>query len=252
MIVAIILLSGGYATLNGLGYYISPKLKLERNGFLKILIENPSAKIFIDGKKVATASGGSVTFRHLSETTHSIIVSKDGYWPWTKTVKIAAGQTVTYHPFLIEQTEGGEIVTGADPEYEKLLSLIREAKPPSKFDALFSTDKKIKVWTEDNRVYAEWQGQPIEILEFFCAPECMSRITVAALGAPVSNVAFLKNRDDVLVFGDGLGLYAIELDKRGLQNFMPIYRGQSVKFFQAADGSFYLTDNGNLIHIDPR
>ena len=249
--VLVLFLALAYGALYALGYSISSELKIERNGILKLHLDSPGAKIFIDGGKGKVASGRSISWKHLSETVHSVIVSKDEYWPWAKTVDIKKGSTVTYYPFFIKKNQDGEIVTPADPEYEKLMALAREAKPPTKFSPLFSEDKKIGVWLEDGTIYAAWYGEPGDIREIFCAPECSARIEVLKTGGTVTNVSFLKNRDFVIVYGDGSGLYAIELDRRGMANFMPIYQGRGISYFQANDKSFYLIDGGNLLHIDP-
>lgn len=53
----------------------------------------------------------------LKEGQNEIIVTKEGYFPWTKTLDIKNEKEVLLKPFLISQSPSGQIITQNDSQY---------------------------------------------------------------------------------------------------------------------------------------
>jgi hypothetical protein len=64
---------------------------------------------------------------------------------------------------------------------------------------------------------------------------------------PIKNIAFWKNRNDVVVMSAGTGIYVFEIDGRGIRNFAPIYEGTDPTFHTASDGTIYIYDQNTLL-----
>jgi hypothetical protein len=70
------------------GYGISSDFKIERFGFLKINSEPSGATVIIDGEDTHDKTGYS---RVVTSAEHEILLEKEGYDSWRKTVKITEG-----------------------------------------------------------------------------------------------------------------------------------------------------------------
>jgi len=64
----------------------------------------------------------------------------------------------------------------------------------------------------------------------------------------IYSLSFFKNREDVLVFANSEGVYAIEINRAGTQNFQPILRTNGETRFYTEDGAtFFILQNGSLL-----
>jgi hypothetical protein len=64
--------------------------------------------------------------------------------------------------------------------------------------------------------------------------------------ANIRNLDFYKNRNDIFILSFGTGIFAIEADKTGTQNFQPIFDGYSPEFVKNDSKTIYLLDNNSL------
>jgi len=225
-------------------------LKGNPKGALHIGSLLSGTKIFIDNEKktITEASELPIIFKDLKAETHEILVGKDGYWPWIKKINLAPGTTTTVLPFMVQQNPIGQVIRTVDPEYKTYVTLINQDKLPTSGTKKLSKDNKVSLFVENGAIKAEWVGEET-IPYFFCNGECSDVQTVITPQSSINSLDFYGDRNDVLIFSDQSGIYAIELDKRGTQNFQPVYSGKDIKFLKTQDGSFYLLDAGKLVHI---
>ena len=67
--------------------------------------------------------------------------------------------------------------------------------------------------------------------------------------SPINSLAFLNERNDVLVVSVGGKIIAIEADKRGAQNIAPILEGTAPRFLITDSNLFLIKDGRDLAEI---
>jgi hypothetical protein len=92
----------------------------------------------------------------------------------------------------------------------------------------------IKLWLEDNTIITSKNNLETKVIQ----PDTIVR-----------NVAFYKDRTDAVIFSLNNAIYVIETDNSGLQNFLPIYKGQEPDFITLDQNSIYVLDGQNLMQI---
>lgn len=226
-IIAMAIVGGG---LYQLGYRFSGKI-----GKVSINVPYNKTSIFVDeSKKIETSKDSELVELSLSPGKHQIIVTRDGYYPWIKQIKMPSGGEIDLSPFIIFQNTSGVIITKSDPEYSKIRDSITANKLRAKEKPLVSKDGSMEVWVEDNTIMSKKGGAIHTIVK----PE-----------TPIRNVDFYKNRSDVVIFSVGEYVNVIEIGAEGTQNFMPIYKGINPSFITADLNSIYVLDGEKLMQV---
>ena len=65
----------------------------------------------------------------------------------------------------------------------------------------------------------------------------------------VRNLSFYKDRSDVVMFSTLGSVFVIEIDEKGNQNFMPVYRGQKPLFMKTDSSFIYVLDGEVLMQV---
>lgn len=201
-------------------------------GTLNINLTEKDATIIIDKKTKVNAEKNVETFS-LSPQTHDIIISKEGYFPWTKKIKIKSNDTVSLTPFFISQNASGQIITVNDPEYWKIKDKIEKYVLPDSKNPLQTPNGDI-IWVENNAILMKSSGQIHTVIE----PDTV-----------IKNISLYKNRGDVIIFSTYNAIYAIETSTEGTQNFMPIYKGTEPRFILGEGNSLYVLDKDLLMQV---
>src|SRR3989344_4195783 len=89
-----------FAVIHAFGYRLTAT-GLVRASTLEIVVERSGSKIFIDNRKEATTGrdGERVVIKNVTPGLHDILISKDGYWPWAKQVRLEKDQTAKITSF---------------------------------------------------------------------------------------------------------------------------------------------------------
>lgn len=218
------------------GNRIQPNFRIAKNGTLEVTLPLASTTVYIDNKKIKTTSIENETVSaSLSTKTHSIIIGRDGYFPWTKDVAINSNVSSVIKPIFVTQNPTGQIITKNDPQYWNLryktehVLLPTETKP--------KTLGGVSIWVANNTIYVRENN------------------SVKSIITPVDTIRsldFYKDRTDVIVFAADTGVYAIEaIENAATQkaNFFPIYKGTK-PVFEKTDNSFlYVVDGENLMMV---
>jgi hypothetical protein len=195
----------------------------------------PAANIFIDeSKKIVTTQENEVIEFSLSPRNHTIIVSRDGYFPWKKDFVMQSEGNINFSPVFVSSSPSGVIITNKDPEFWKIRNKIITDPLPTKNAPRTSGDGKVKLWIEDN-------GVMIEIAS--------TTKTVIQPDPAIKNLYFYKDRSDIVIFSIANAIYVIETSKEGTQNFMPIYKGNDPSFIEGDLNYIYVLDNGTLMQV---
>jgi hypothetical protein len=133
-----------------------------------------------------------------------------------------------------------------DPE-ESFTVWVSENIPAGKKSA----DGSTVLFVEDNTVYVAWISETEPPPHYFCHENpCKLLLPVIVSADKIKSVDFYKDRRDVIIFGSGTAIYAIEADQEGTQNFQPIYRGTDPSFYKSSEGALYIKDGVTLLKAD--
>lgn len=216
-------------------YEITGGLSIGKTGQLALTIPIPETNIFIDqSKKIVTEKENEVLEISLSPKEHTIIVSHEDFYPWKKEIRISKDEKINLSPIFVYRNPSGNIITKNDPEYSKILNDIISNVTPQKNSPKKSLDGLVSVWAEDDKIMSKKDGDIKEVVKF---------------QTPIRNLDFYKDRNDVVMFSSGNGVYVIELNKEGTQNFMPIYKGENPSFFTADKNYIFIQDFQNLMQV---
>lgn len=225
-----------------------------RAGSIDVYVTGQGAAIFLDEKRAGTsnAAGQIITLERVRPGEHSVLVYADGYFPWEKTVKVRNGETTQVRMFSVRsEFNASHQKTNFTNEENVLIETLFEDSKASRKTS-FSGDGNVEIRKEDNKIFATWLGSTSYLPDFFCDnTECKNNLVV--FNSEVGNIdtiGFYPNRDDVVLFSVGGNIHAIEIDKRGIQNFQPIYTGEQAHF--AADdqtSTLYIKDRDLLFGI---
>ncbi|KND51119.1 MAG: hypothetical protein AB198_01720 [Parcubacteria bacterium C7867-003] len=230
VLVIVLILSGfifGYRIVNG--------FKIAKVGQLTLEIPLPDTLIFIDeSKKILTTKENEIVKVSLSPKKHSVIVSTDNHYPWKKDFVVESNGVVKLSPIFVSQNPSGSIVTKNDPEYYKIVSAINKNTPPTNRNPKKSKDESAELWLEDNTVMVKIGDKIFDVVKPL---------------EDIKNLEFYKDGNEAVVFSAGNGVYVIEIDKNGPQNFMPIYKGQNPIFTKDNPNYVYIIDSGILMQV---
>lgn len=215
------------------GYRLTDDLTLGKISTVSVNIPTSGTSIFVDDeKRIVTSKDDSDVLLKLSPRTHRIIVSTPGYLPWLKELKLKSGDTVSLFPIFVHVNQMGYIITNKDPEFNQIKLDIQKSAPPTKNDPIEKNG--MKLWLEDNSVIVKKDDTETKVIQ----PDALIR-----------NIAFYKDRTDVVMFSLNNYIYVIETNNTGLQNFLPVYVGQNPDFIPGPDDSIYVLDGQNLMQI---
>jgi hypothetical protein len=230
-ILIILFLGVGYK----LGYRITNNFTIGKLGTITITLPFSNTSIFIDNnEKILSSKDNEIANIKLSPKTHTIIVSKESYFPWTKMVNMPSNGKINLSPIFVSQNATGQIINANDPEYWKIKNSIETSKLPTKDFPLVSSDKSVSIWVENNAIISE-VGNSIH--------------TVIQPTTIINDLSFYKNRSDALIFSTENSVFMIEIDTENTQNFMPIYTGQNPRFIESSPDYIYVEDNSVLMQV---
>lgn len=225
-----------------------------RSGSIDVFVAERGATVFLDQKRVGITNSDdqTITLPRVSPGNHSVLVSLEGYYPWGKTVQVVKKEKIVIRSFSVKT----EIL----PSYKKTEFTDSERKTVGALFAATGANKKIGLSGEGNvtierdggRIVAQWIGEDSALPSFFC-DETECNATVEVINSKTGSIGtfdFFPGREDVVLFALGPSIYALELDKRGTQNFQPIYTGTNPDFAADDESSMlYIRDNGALFGV---
>ncbi len=117
-----------------------------------------------------------------------------------------------------------------------------------------TTAQDIKIWWNpvSNEIYADWLKEDSEIPYYLCGQKpCQQPFQIFKSRLPIKNIDFFPQRKDVIIMAIDNGIYALEMDKKGQQNFQSIYKGKDPTFgIIKGENYLYVLDDGSLMKID--
>lgn len=222
-----------------------------RATIVSVTVPQEGADILVDSRRMGRTEGkDSTTNLHLEPGKRVIIVAKEGYWPWSKTIELAKGAKPKYASFHVPMENGRVEVRPGTDEYAAAVEKLRRLRLPNADDRFFSRDREVDLYVDGDSVIAEASSTKNPPAAFCDAKgACTPSKAVINAAAPVTSVAFYRDRSDVVLFSSGGKIFAIEINSDGTQNFQPVFEGKS-PVFVPADGDFiYVRDQGKIFKV---
>ncbi|MBI2039190.1 MAG: hypothetical protein HYT22_02855 [Candidatus Niyogibacteria bacterium] len=239
-----------YAT----GWRITSELDIERTGGLFIAVPESGSKVYLDGdlERETNFLQSGTLIQNLTPRNYSVLVAKDGYWPWTKQLAVEGSAVVEAKALLVPQNVGGTPVARTAAEYKAAINAIEKAKR----NTATSTEEARFGLAQDRKGRAEiwWDsGQHIWFRWISDAPlpyytDLPAKILFQSR-SPLHGIAFYPSRDDVILLAAENSIFALEIDARGTQNFQPIYKGVEPSLARV-NRDIYVLDQGMLTRIE--
>jgi hypothetical protein len=240
-----VLLIAGYTS----GYRITTQ-GISQVGTIEIIVPNPHSLVIINSKEFTrtTAANEVVTIPSLTPGSHTVLISRPGYWPWAKEILVTSDTTQELFAFNIKQELSGVLITEADPEYHRLRFDVGKNLLPKETLPAVSENGNLSIFSRDGSlIVAEWLGE--ELRSFCQASDCIIPLTIfSASEETIKNIAVLPGRDDVVLFSLDNAIYALEVDTAG-QNFQIIYSGTDPRFILSSTNSIIVLDGEQLMEI---
>jgi hypothetical protein len=211
-----------------------------------------SSIIFLDNQENGRINKprDNVSIKRIDSGFHSILISRDGYWPWLKEIEINSGETTKLFPFFVPQNTNGFLIEKEDVEYDELINQLNLVVAPSFENKKISDDEKVAIWVDSNTLFNEWLGDEEERPEYYCNEfGCHNVLVSLGVGAGLRNADFYKNRNDIFIVSFSNGIFAIEADVQNNQNFQPIFEGGSPEFVLNDENSIYILNGDTLMQV---
>lgn len=203
------------------------------------------ATVYLDNTvAVERSASGRIVLSDLPPGEHTVLVAGDKLWPWAKTVTLGEDESAQFGVTALA-AQGASLQpvakdalseTGAESALRARMRAVPSADEP-----VLSQDKHVALWADGETIKAKWLGSVRSRPEYFCTPQCADEIVVLPSEVKIRSLSFLGDRNDVALFAAENSIFAIELDRRGTQNFQPIYKGTAPLF--SPDAAPYCSGN---------
>lgn len=268
--------------LYSLGYALDENtFDLSSRGGIYVLATEPGVTVYV-GDNIKETTGifnKEVLVKDLKPKDYLVLAGAEEFWPWAKIVTVTEGEVSALYPLLIPKSFSFKEILKTDDLYKDAANLfladtkkaasavstvatstIKTVKETATSSIASSTaiakaqgitKGKMRVWKENNSIFASWSGSADRIPSYFCGTDniCVDTITVFQSATPVGRIDFYPGREDAIMLTLDRGIYAMEIDIRNYHNFYPIYKGNDPDF--RIDGTdVYIKDGDNLSVIE--
>jgi len=226
------------------GYRIE-NFKIVRASIIEINVPHEGSVIYLNNKEYKTTKipNQKIRISGLPQKTHSIIVAKEGNWPWTKDVYAKRNEKYSFNVWNISEVTGMELVEKSSSEYAEKSALITSQKLPTEENSLYSTDRKMSLYVKNSTVYVTWYGDVDSVPSLFCDNNkaCKRTVPLISLAKDVSGIFFYPNTNDRIIISSEGYVSALEIAKEGNQNFQYITLSQNPSIY-LSENTLYVKD----------
>ena len=87
------------------GYRLTNQFEPVKVGSIELSSNENDLQIFLNNREQrATPIDGRYILEKITSGLHSVVVSKEGFWPWTKTVSVAENNTRFLYAFIFPKS----------------------------------------------------------------------------------------------------------------------------------------------------
>ena len=160
------------------------------------------------------------------------------------------GENLNLYPFTVPVDQIPEEIKKDSSLWSEVHGEIIERNPPNEENKRLSEDKNTAIWISNNIIFAEWIGPKENTPSFLCKDgSCDSRIIVLSSLTNIRDVDFYKDWKNALVFSDETGVFVIEMEKEGTQNFQPVIRTGNPGFLKDGNERIFVESEDKLLHL---
>ncbi len=181
-----------------------------QKGLLKITLPSEEDSVVVFVDNEEQKNVTDNTLR-IKKGDHNIIIVKNNYWPWSKDVTIIKQEELEVSPYFIPQNVSGVMIGKEDPEYNEIMRMFRED---------------------------------------LGHPEILQTISNETFKNQVTKIEYYKDKENVILFSNSSGIFALEMTENGMENLQPLYKGENPTFVKNDDNSIYVLDGGNLMLVN--
>ena len=230
-IVIILLLAIPYL----LGYRVGSGLHIERVGTLVLNNLPAGTSVYIDRSLHGTLKKAGNMHVELIGGDHAVIVSAPNDNPWTALVPIVSGKETVQQPIFVGLRPEATPLTDADRD--TALSAIASTTLPTQSNPL-KLGGCVEVYIENNQILASAIQSPgCTPPPYLCPGGTCEPTIVYSPAPPITSLFVYPNRQDALVLQLEDTLYALSLDPRTPQFFVPILTGTQPILGALPDGT---------------
>lgn len=205
--------------------------------------------------------------KRLRPGTYTILVKKDGYNDWIKTVNVYANKVsesrVFSLPSKIETVEIKKYLEGVNSststksapllnkDYANILSLFNSDFTLDSDSVILSTkiststilgskdnpikSRRFSLWSDNNQIFIGWDGVLDSSPRVFCYDQdeeiiCQKELLVYTLDSAVNNLDFFPGETDVVIVAVKNNIYAVEIDSNKTKKLQLLYSGEKPDF----------------------
>lgn len=255
------------------GYRLGEHFTVVKTGGIYIGLNEPGARLFLNGKFVQGASilKNGFFVQDLTPRVYHVIIEKEGYRKWEKVLEVAPQRVVEASAFILPQEitfkeispviqeRNGNI---SNEEYIALNALFATSTTETsisldEISSVFATSTKgrnitnikkkgdIILWQEGDIVYARWVSDRQNAPSYFCEGVlCGNEIQINK--TPIRFFDFHPHSNELLVIGTSDGIGITEIDPRIPRNTQMFYQSEGVDTRVVGDTVFI--KNGNLLY----
>jgi hypothetical protein len=253
------------------GYRWDSKFQLYKTGGLYVSSPLSGSQIFVNNKleKETNIMQSGLFLQGLKPGKYSILIAKEGHWPWSKNLQVKAQLVTEARAMLMPKEPNGTILLRENyspleiSKYEEILKNLNALRQPLKKRATaeekearysrLTPNEKEKLWwnPQENKLWVTWLADSSSLPYYFCDNiSCKEMMLILASKFPIKNADFYPKRKDIVIVAVQNGVYALEIDGRGGRLLQPIYKGKDPIFTTYKnDNSIYILDEDNLMEI---
>lgn len=255
------------------GFRLTNQLAPVKVSSIELISNDPDIQIFIDNREQRVAlRDGRYLIKNVIPGPHSVLVSKNSFWPWIKTVVIAPNDVRKLYPFVFPMNGAiAQKVAPSAPDYSIAENGLSKSKLPEPKqtspdflpeDSLvgwldknvpnyrLSFDKSTALYVKDGTIYIAWISGTEPSPRYFCEENpCKLVVPVMVSVEPIKTVDFYKGLRNLILFSAGTTIYGIEVDREGTQNFQPFFKAIDPYFYQTDDGVLYIKDGNSILKV---
>lgn len=226
---------------------------IKNGGTVTITAALPQSQIVVDRIVEHTTRRDNEKYiaTGLSFEPYEFAVVHQDYWPWQKTITPSTTTPININAFSVKMIAKRTDMDAQGSQHDKYQEIFNALRAPDIEHKLISKDKTTAVWADKNLIYADWIAEDKPTPYYFClSGNCVTRLDVVSSKFNIRSIEFLDERNDVIIFSDDSGIYAIEFDKTDIQNFQPIYHIAVPQFIIEGWRSITVDSNGMQFKLE--
>ncbi|MBI2048930.1 MAG: hypothetical protein HYT29_00610 [Parcubacteria group bacterium] len=257
------------------GYRVGEHFTIVKTGGIYIGLNEPGARLFLNGKFIKRASilKNGFFLQDLTPRVYHVAVEKDGFLKWEKVLEVKPQHVVEASAFILPQEVPLEDILPVSAErngsvgnqeyvsIQALFATSTTATSISLYDipGIFATSTQgrritdikkkgdIVLWREGDGVFARWVSDRGNAPSYFCEGlRCDKEIRINKTS--IDFFDFYPNSNELVVIKTPEGIHVTEIDPRIPRNIKPLYLGKDARVRVLGDAIF-ITGEERLFRV---